>query len=105
MDSYHVYILGNESGTSLYTGVTNDLARRLKEHRDGAHEGFTCKTGAFRLLFYEKHNYIKNAIAREKQIKSGSRERKLELINKWNPKWEDLSDRFSPDAQQEDISS
>jgi len=88
---YHVYILANEPGTVFYVGVTNDIMRRVEEHLKGLHGGFTAIRGVNRLLYFERHNYIKNAIKREKQIKNFGRAEKIELINGFNPTWEDLS--------------
>ena len=83
-----VYILTNRSGT-LYTGVTNDLARRLAEHRDGT--GFAARYAMDRLIYTEEHSRPADAIAREKQIKGWRREKKVALVNAANPAWADLS--------------
>jgi putative endonuclease len=91
---YWVYIMGNCDGTVLYTGVTNDIFRRADEHQHGSHEGFTSNNAATTLLYFEDHKYVRIAIAREKKIKGGSRADKIELINKMNPKWEDLSENW-----------
>ena len=88
---YYVYILTNPHRTVLYTGVTNDLARRLREHREGRGSGFTRRYNTDRLVYVEAHRYIGDAIAREKQIKAGSRKKKLDLINESNPEWDDLA--------------
>jgi len=88
---YYVYILTNQSQTVLYTGVTNDLLRRVYEHQNGLTKGFTAKYHVNRLVHYEITEDINTAIAREKQIKAGSRQDKNKLINASNPKWEDLS--------------
>jgi putative endonuclease len=92
--NYCVYILSNKAGSVLYTGVTRDLARRLEEHRSGAVPGFASKYGATRLVYYEVGGDIYGAIQREKQIKAGSRHRKLELIRSQNPEWRDLADEL-----------
>ena len=89
--TYFVYILANKSKTVLYTGVTNDLDRRLVEHRSGKTKGFTAKYKVTTLVYYEAIEDINSAIDREKQIKSGSREDKVNLINQVNPEWKDLS--------------
>ncbi len=85
-----VYILTNRSGT-LYTGVTNDVARRLAEHAAGS--GFTSRYAIDRLVYVEEHPRAVDAIAREKQIKGWRREKKVALINAANPGWTDLSRR------------
>ena len=87
---YYVYILTNYDKTVLYTGVTNDLTRRVWEHREKMHEGFTKRYGVNNLVYYEVFDDASNAIAREKQIKAGSRKKKLDLINSMNPEWRDL---------------
>jgi len=91
---YCVYILSNKAGSVLYTGVTRDLPRRLDEHRSGAVPGFASKYAAARLVYYEVGGDIYGAIAREKQIKAGSRRRKVELIETLNPEWRDLADEL-----------
>jgi putative endonuclease len=91
---YCVYILSNKAGSVLYTDVTRDLARRLVEHRSGVVPGFASKYGATRLVYYEVGGEIYGAIEREKQIKAGSRRRKLELIRGLNPEWRDLADEL-----------
>ncbi len=88
--NYFVYILSNESRTVLYTGVTNDLERRLYEHRNNANNGFTFRYNIKDLLYYETFKDISLAIAREKQIKAGSRKKKIELIQSINKHMEDL---------------
>lgn len=88
--THHVYILSNEAGSVLYTGVTNDLARRVWEHKEKVVPGFTSKYNVNRLVYYETVDDAMSAIEREKQIKGGSRAKKLVLINSFNPSWEDL---------------
>ena len=85
-----VYIMANKRDGTLYTGVTANLPRRAFEHREGAIEGFTKKYACKRLVWYEPHQRLDEAIAREKQIKGGSRARKLALIESFNPDWKDL---------------
>jgi len=85
-----VYILANQRNGTLYCGVTSDLPRRVHEHRTGALEGFTKRYGCKRLVWYEPHARMDEAIAREKQIKGGSRAKKLALIETMNPDWLDL---------------
>ena len=87
---YFVYILSNKSRTVLYTGVTNDLTKRVYEHRNNLTKGFTSKYNVKDLLYYEIFGDINLAIAREKQIKGGSRKKKLELIESMNKDMEDL---------------
>jgi putative endonuclease len=80
----------NKENTVLYTGVTNDLKRRAYEHKEKLVEGFTKKYNITKLMYYEIYNDIENAILREKQIKGGSRQKKVELINSMNKDWRDL---------------
>ena len=75
---------------TLYTGVTSNLVKRVYEHKNGVVPGFSKSYGCKRLVYYEMHNDMENAIAREKQIKAGSRDKKLTLIENMNPKWDDL---------------
>jgi putative endonuclease len=88
--SYCVYILTNRTGT-LYIGVTNDLSRRLWEHRSGIVPGFTAAYGLDRLIYFESFDRVEEAISREKQIKRWRREKKVDLIATLNPDWKDLS--------------
>ena len=87
---YYVYIMTNEHNTVLYTGVTNDLVRRAHEHRTGQGGVFTSRYRANKLVYYEIAEDASTAIAREKQIKGGSRQKKIELIEDMNPEWIDL---------------
>ena len=87
---YFVYILTNKHNTVLYTGVTNNLKRRVYEHREKLVSGFTKKYNVYKLVFYEITNSVEVAIQREKQIKGGSRQKKIDLINGMNPGWMDL---------------
>ena len=89
---YYVYIMTNKHNQVLYTGMTNDLARRAYEHRTGRGGGFTSKYNATKLVYYELCEDVHSAIAREKQIKAGSRQKKLDLIDEMNPEWGDLYD-------------
>ena len=89
---YYIYIMTNKINSTLYTGVTNDLKRRVFEHKNKLVEGFTKKYNIDKLVFYEIYNDINNAIAREKQIKSGSRAKKIKLIEEMNNRWNDLFD-------------
>ena len=90
MKSYYVYILTNRTRT-LYTGVTNNLERRVYEHKHKLIPGFTSKYNIDQLVYYEETNSIHVAIEREKEIKSWFRHRKVELIESKNPNWRDLS--------------
>ncbi|MBV5330537.1 MAG: GIY-YIG nuclease family protein [Chlorobium sp.] len=85
-----VYILTNTYNKVLYTGVTSDLKRRIYEHRNKLANGFTKKYNCTKLVYYEITEEIETAIEREKQIKAGSREKKLALIKGFNPAWTDL---------------
>ena len=87
---YFVYIMTNKNNTVLYTGVTNDLKRRVYEHKEKLIEGFTQKYNITKLVYYEISGNVESAILREKQIKAGSRARKITLINNMNPEWRDL---------------
>jgi putative endonuclease len=85
-----VYILANRRQGTLYTGVTANLAERIFQHREGLTLGFSSRYGCNRLVFYERYERMDEAIAREKQIKGGSRARKIALIEAMNPDWRDL---------------
>ena len=88
-----VYILTNKNHTVLYTGVTNNLSRRIHEHNIKLNpKCFTARYNIDKLVWFENYFDIVEAIAREKQIKAGSRKKKLLLINEMNPEWNDLSD-------------
>jgi len=91
MNQYYVYIMTNRSKT-LYTGVTNDLMRRVYEHKNKMIDGFTKKYHITKLVYYEETNDIQVAISREKQIKGWLRGKKIALIGSVNPKWNDLSE-------------
>ena len=92
---YYVYIMTNIHHTVLYTGVTNNLPRRVLEHRSGQGGGFTKKYHVTQLVYYECGNDVHAAIAREKQVKAGSRQKKIELINRLNPEWRDLAEEVT----------
>jgi len=93
---YYVYILSNLSKT-LYVGMTNDLLRRVYEHREKFVEGFTKKYNLHKLVYYEQTNDVNSALFRERQIKSWRREKKRALIESVNPKWEDLFENLTLD--------
>ena len=90
MKQYYVYIMTNRSGT-LYTGMTNDLKRRVYQHKRKLIPGFTTKYNIMRLVYYEETNDVRAAIAREKEIKGWLRKKKIALIESTNPKWKDLA--------------
>ena len=92
--NYFVYITTNKTHRVLYTGVTSNLLQRIYYHRIGFYGGFSKKYNASKLVFYEHYRDVGFAIAREKQIKAGSRARKLKIINKMNPNWNDLWDEI-----------
>ncbi len=91
MKDYYVYILASGRNGTLYVGVTNDLGRRLGEHKDKVVPGFTRRYDVDILVWYEIHDDIDIAIAREKQIKGWNRTWKIRLIEKTNPVWNDLA--------------
>ena len=91
---YCVYMMTNAHNTVLYTGVTNDLQRRVLDHRSGAGSKFTKKYNVSKLVYFECGNDVNVSIFREKQIKAGSRNKKIELINGMNPEWKDLFDEY-----------
>jgi len=93
MRQYYVYLLASKSRV-LYLGVTNNLERRLFEHQHKLTRGFSSKYNVDRLVYYELFENIRDAIAREKQIKAWRREKKLTLIEATNPQWRDLSDEW-----------
>jgi len=93
---YFVYIMTNAHNTVLYTGVTNDLHRRVLQHRSGKGGGFTKKYNITKLVYFECGDDINIAIYREKQIKAGSRRKKVDLINSINPDWKDLFEEYFP---------
>jgi len=87
---YYVYIMTNKKNTVLYTGITNDLKRRVYEHKAKLVEGFTKRYNISKLVYYEVSRDVESAILREKQIKGGSRAKKIRLINSINLEWKDL---------------
>ena len=87
---YFVYILTNAWNTVLYTGVTSDLKARIYQHREKLLPGFTNRYNVWKLIYYEIGYDAAGAIAREKQIKAGSRQKKIELIERSNPEWRDV---------------
>ena len=91
---YCIYIMTNAHHTVLYTGVTNELQRRVLEHKAGKGSGFTKKYNIAKLVYVESGDDINLAIVREKQIKAGSRKKKIELIESINPEWKDLFEEY-----------
>ena len=90
MKSYYIYILTNKNNTVLYVGVTNDLLRRVWQHKSKLIEGFTKKYNVTKLVYFEKYDNPTSAITREKRLKAGQRKKKLELINSFNKGWKDF---------------
>ena len=90
-----VYIMTNIHNTVLYTGVTNNLARRVYEHKNGLGSTFVKKYNVHKLIYYEVGDNIQSVLAREKQIKGGSRQKKINLIKSLNPEWKDLFEEIS----------
>jgi putative endonuclease len=88
--NYYVYIMNNQANTVLYTGMTNDVRRRVIEHKSGKGAGFTVKYKTKKFVFYERFDKAVEAISAEKRIKAGSRKKKIELISSMNPEWKDL---------------
>jgi len=88
---YYVYIMTNKWNTTLYTGITSDLRRRVYEHREKLVDGFTKRCNINKLVYYESCGDVENAVMREKQIKRYRRVRKIKPIESVNPQWSDLS--------------
>lgn len=91
---YCVYLIASRSRT-LYCGVTSDLETRVRQHQKGSFDGFTSRYRCTRLVWFERFGFIEEAIAREKELKGWRREKKVALIEKGNPTWEDLSEAWS----------
>jgi putative endonuclease len=87
-----VYIMASKRNGTVYTGVTSNLPQRVYQHREGLADGFTKDNNCKMLVWYEQHATMETAIMREKQIKGGSRPKKLKLIEEFNPQWKDLFD-------------
>jgi putative endonuclease len=90
---YYVYIMASRSH-NFYVGVTNNIERRVREHKERALDCFTARYNIDRLVWYERYHYVRNAIAREKQIKDWRRAKKIALIESLNPTWQDLSEEW-----------
>jgi putative endonuclease len=89
-----VYIMTNKYHKVLYTGVTGNIFKRVNEHKEKLISGFTSRYNVIKLVYYEEFETMPEAIAREKQIKGGSRQKKIDLVNSKNPEWKDLYDEF-----------
>ena len=89
--TYYVYLLANYSNTTLYTGVTNDLVRRVYEHKHKIISGFTSKYNVNKLVYFEETNDVRAALQREKEIKGWLRSKKNQLVESKNKSWQDLS--------------
>ncbi|MCJ7743026.1 MAG: GIY-YIG nuclease family protein [Dehalococcoidales bacterium] len=92
MNNYYVYIQASKRNGTLYIGVTNDLVRRVYEHKNDLVEGFTKKYGIHLLVYYEQYNNVESAIQRERQMKKWNRQWKIRRIEGLNPGWKDLYD-------------
>ena len=93
---FYVYVLATRKDGPIYVGITNDLHRRIFEHKTHAIRGFTAKYNVDRLVYFEVFESVEEAIAREKRLKKWRRECKVTLIERENPDWHDLSAQFSP---------
>ena len=91
---YYVYMMCNWNNKVLYTGITNNLERRIYEHKNKLVKGFTEKYNINKLVYFEHTEDVNSAIAREKQIKGWTRKKKNDLIESTNPRWKDLSEKF-----------
>jgi putative endonuclease len=94
MKTFYIYILASKKNGTLYVGMTNDLVRRFYEHKSGFIEGFTKKYSINKLVYFESTSDVNEAILREKRLKKWKRQWKIELIEKSNPGWRDLSEDF-----------
>ena len=90
--NYFVYIITNKNHTVLYTGMTDDLRTRVYQHKEKLYKGFASKYNVKKLVYFERFSHVDDAVAREKQLKAGSRQKKIDLINDFNPEWKDLYD-------------
>ena len=98
---YYTYILSNKTNSVVYVGVTNNLERRIYEHKNKLIEGFTSKYNVNKLVYYVSSNDIKEAIAYEKRLKGWVRRKKNELIMSFNPEWKDLSEQWDSSPRSE----
>ncbi len=99
MKEYYVYILASKKNGVLYIGITNDITRRVLEHKTNLNKGFSWRYDVKRLVYYETFTSIRDAIIREKRLKKWNRAWKVELIEKENSEWEDLSRSFDSDSK------
>jgi putative endonuclease len=100
MKNYYIYIITNKPKGILYIGMTNNLVRRGYEHRNGLIDGFTKKYNLKRLVYFEVFNHVEAAILREKRLKKWNRQWKIDLIEKDNPIWDDLYEKFVKEDQE-----
>ena len=96
MKNMYVYIVTNANNTTLYVGVTNDIVRRIWEHKNDIHKGFTCKYNLHKLVYFEVYEDEVTAIEREKYLKKCYKKTKKKLITEQNPQWNDLYDEITP---------
>ena len=101
MKAYYVYMMTNRGRVVLYTGVTNSLERRLWFHRNVSPRSFTKRYKVDRLVYYERFDHARDAISREKEIKSWRREKKNDLVRTLNPKWENLAEKLFGNRRQD----
>ncbi|MDO8584851.1 MAG: GIY-YIG nuclease family protein [bacterium] len=94
MNAYYVYIMASKRNGTLYAGVTNDLVKRVGQHKSDAIDGFTKRYKVHMLVYYEETSDVRTALAREKQVKQWHRVWKLQLIERQNPQWRDLYNDF-----------
>ena len=99
MKQYFVYIMASKKNGTLYIGVTNDLIKRVYQHKNNIIKGFTEKYSVHNLVYYEPYRYVKDAINREKRLKRWKRAWKIRLIEQENPNWEDLYPKLERDAE------
>ena len=102
--NFWIYVVTNENHSVLYIGVTNSLSWRTWQHREGNRPGFAADYGCTKLIYYEWYRDIRDAIARESQLKKWSRAKKVALINRLNPSWRDLGADVLQDRQFQEIS-
>ncbi len=93
-ETFYIYIISNKKYGTIYTGVTNDISRRIWEHKTKVYKGFSKKYDLDKLVYYEVYQDIESAITREKQLKDWKREWKLKLIDDFNVEWNDLYEKF-----------
>lgn len=103
MKKYYIYILASKKNGTLYIGMTNNLIRRIFEHKEKIIEGFTSKYSINKLVYYEEHSYVNDANIREKQMKEWKREWKINLIESLNKNWEDLYENMVSDEIEKEL--